>query len=185
MNALALIDKYYADQPELRHILVAHSRQVAERALRIARAHTEWDIDYGFLEEAALLHDIGIVFCDAPGIHCTGQHRYIEHGYLGADLLQQEGLPRHAEVAQRHTGTGISKKQIRQRQLPLPPRDYTPRTLEEEIICYADKFYSKTHIGEEIPLAKVRRKLSKFGRRSVRIFDGWRRRFEPDLPGCF
>ena len=38
IDYLALIDKYYAGQPELRHILVTHSRQVADRALAIIDA---------------------------------------------------------------------------------------------------------------------------------------------------
>ena len=33
IDYIALIDKYYAGQPELRHVLVTHSRQVADRAL--------------------------------------------------------------------------------------------------------------------------------------------------------
>ena len=91
---LALIDKYYADSPELRHVLLTHSRQVADRALRIVDAHPEWVrdglVDRQFIEEAAMLHDIGIIFCDAPKIHCVGPHKYIEHGYLGAELLRRE-----------------------------------------------------------------------------------------------
>ena len=108
MDYIKLIDKYYADAPELRHILVTHSRQVADRALQIIDAHPEWTeqglVDRQFVEEAAMLHDIGIIFCNAPKIYCNGSHKYIEHGYLGAELLRQEGLPKHALVAERHTG---------------------------------------------------------------------------------
>lgn len=66
MDYIKLIDKYYADAPELRHILVTHSRQVADRALQIIDAHPEWTeqglVDRQFVEEAAMLHDIGIIF---------------------------------------------------------------------------------------------------------------------------
>ncbi|MCI7575857.1 MAG: HDIG domain-containing protein [Bacteroidales bacterium] len=181
MNAIELIDKYYASEPELKELLLAHSQQVASRALSIAKQQTSAKLDLAFIEEAALLHDIGIIYCNAPGIHCHGTHQYIEHGYLGAQLLKKEGFPRHAEVARRHTGTGITMKQIIQRHLPIPPGDYLPRTMEEQIICYADKFYSKTHIGEETPLPIVRKKLEKFGKRSVHQFDKWQKRFEPEL----
>ena len=152
MDYNAIIDKYYGNVPELRHILVTHSRQVADRALRIIDKHPEWDVDRQFVEEAAMLHDIGIIFCDAPKIHCHGSHKYIEHGYLGAELLRQEGLPKHALVAERHTGTGITIEQIVREELPIPERDYCPQSLEEKIICYADKFYSKSHLGEEVDI---------------------------------
>ena len=97
VDYLALIDKYYADSPELRHILLTHSRQVADRALEIVARHQEWVesgvVDPQFVEEAAMLHDIGIIYCNAPKIYCMGSHHYIEHGYLGAELLRREGLP--------------------------------------------------------------------------------------------
>lgn len=36
MNALALIDKYYPVENELKHILLVHSRSVADKALQVA-----------------------------------------------------------------------------------------------------------------------------------------------------
>ncbi|MCQ2347109.1 MAG: HD domain-containing protein [Paludibacteraceae bacterium] len=164
-----LIDKYYADNEELRHILCAHSRQVADRALRIIDAHPEWEkqVDRRFVEEAAMLHDIGIFHCDAPNIHCHGTHAYIEHGFLGAELLRAEGLPKHALVAERHTGTGVTLDQVIREDLPIPAQDYCPISLEEKIICYADKFYSKGHIGEEVALSKIRHNIWKYGHDAI------------------
>ena len=181
MNPLELIDKYYKDSPELRHILLTHSQQVATRALQIVDCHPELKADRQFVEEAAMLHDIGIIFCDAPKIYCFGDHKYIEHGYLGAELLRREGLPRHAGVAERHTGSGITLEQVIREELPLPERDYCPQTLEEEIICYADKFYSKSHLGEETPYQKVRYNIWRYGHEAVQRFDNWQKRFEPEL----
>lgn len=179
----ALLTKYCAGNAELLHILLTHSRQVADRALSILEAHPEWiksgEIDPVFIEEAAMLHDIGVVLCDAPRIHCMGKHAYIEHGYLGAEILRQEGLPKHAAVAERHTGTGISYEQIIREQLPIPLQDYTPRTLEERLICYADKFYSKTKLGEDKPMSKIRQHMWKYGSDSVRRFDELQILFEP------
>lgn len=167
IDYIALIDKYYASSPELRDILVAHSTQVKDRALQIVDRHPDWvesgKVDREFIEEAAMLHDIGIIYCDAPRIHCTGPHQYIEHGYLGAELLRNEGLPKHALVAERHTGTGITAKKVVRNALPIPVQDYCPRSLEEKIICYADKFYSKGHIGEEVNIQKIRGQLRKHG----------------------
>ena len=181
----AIISKYCAGNPELLQILLAHSRQVADRALAILRSHPEWEeqglVDPVFVEEAAMLHDIGVVLCDAPKIHCVGTHAYIEHGYLGAEILRKEGLPKHADVAERHTGTGITMEQIMREQLPIPLQDYTPRTLEERLICYADKFYSKTRLGEDKPMAKIRQHLWKYGSDTVFRFDEMQQFFEPTV----
>ena len=180
-----IITKYCAGNTELQDILLTHSRQVADRALAILRLHPEWVeqglVDPVFVEEAAMLHDIGVVLCDAPKIHCVGTHAYIEHGYLGAKILRKEGLLKHADVAERHTGTGITMEQIMREQLPSPLQDYTPRTLEERLICYADKFYSKTRLGEDKPMAKIRQHLWKYGSDTVFRFDEMQQFFEPTV----
>jgi uncharacterized protein len=171
LDYTAIIDKYYATQPQLREILIAHSQQVADKALTIVDQHPEWIeqglINRDFIEEAAMLHDIGIFLCQAESIHCHGEHKYIEHGYLGAEILRQEGLPKHALVAERHTGTGITMEQVEWEKIPIPLNDYCPISLEEKIVCYADKFYSKTHIGEEKTPDKIKHQLWKQGQDSV------------------
>ena len=90
-----------------------------------------------------MLHDIGIGLCEAPQLHCSGTEPYLAHGVLGRQLLEKEGLGLHALVCERHTGAGITAEEIREGGLPLPVRDYLPVSLEEKIICVADKFYSK------------------------------------------
>lgn len=167
MDCIELIDKYYANSPELRHILVTHSEQVRNRALLIIDAHPNWQVDRDFVAEAAMLHDIGIIHCHAPKIFCVGPHHYIEHGYLGAEMLRAEGLPRHALVAERHTGSGITMEQVIREDLPIPVQDYLPVSLEERIICYADKFYSKSHLGEEVALSKIRQNIWKYGHDAI------------------
>ena len=143
MNSLDIIEKYYKKGTPLYDILLSHSVSVSNKALKLAR-QSGLDIDLQFVQEAAMLHDIGIFLTDAPSIQCFGKHSYVEHGYLGAELLRSEGLPRHALVCERHTGTGISLEEIIERNLPLPHRDMVPVSLEEQLICYADIFYSKT-----------------------------------------
>lgn len=177
MNPLDIIDRYYAHSPELRHILLTHSIQVRDRALLIADRHPELSIDLQFVSEAAMLHDIGIIFCQAPKIFCFGEHHYIEHGYLGAELLRKEGYPRHARVAERHTGSGITVEQIIREELPLPEQDFCPQTVEEKLICYADKFFSKSHIGEEVDYEKVRRSIWRYGHDAILRFDEMEKMF--------
>lgn len=178
MNPIDIIDKYYNEQKELRNILVTHSEQVANRALKIIDNKPQLGIDRNFIYEAAMLHDIGIFLCDAPNIFCFGTHHYIEHGYLGAEILRKEGLPQHALIAERHTGTGITMEQIEMEDLPIPVGNYVPVSIEEELICYADKFYSKSHINEELSLSTVRSNLWRYGFESVQRFDNWHKKFE-------
>ena len=157
---------------------MVHSRQVADRSLAIVDAHPELHLDRRFVEEAAMLHDIGIRWCSAPGICCHGTEPYICHGMIGADLLRREGLPRHALVCERHTGTGISREQIDKQHLPLPPdRTYEPQTMEEQLICYADKFFSKSHLDRVLTVEQTAASLSRFGEAGVERFLGWARLF--------
>lgn len=178
MNPHELIHRYYADNPELEQILLKHSEDVAQRALRIVDAHPEFHVDRHFLFEAAMLHDIGILYVDAPSIFCYGTEPYICHGILGAELLRKEGLPAHARVAERHTGTGLTQEEILRQSLPLPARDFLPETLEERIVCYADKFYSKSHLEIEKTPEQVMRSLQKFGLECVDKFWAWMIEFE-------
>ncbi len=173
MNPIEIIDKYYPEGGELRNILLTHSRSVARKALAIADAHPELPLDRKFVEEAAMLHDIGIFRTAASGIHCEGTFPYICHGYLGADLLRAEGFPRHALVCERHTGAGLSLKEIIAQQLPVPHRDMLPVSLEEQLICFADKFFSKTRLEEEKTLEKARKSVAKHGEEGLARFDKW------------
>ena len=173
-----IIDKYYKEDDELKRMLVEHSRDVARKALAIAGAHPELNLDRQFVEEAAMLHDIGIAWTNAPGIHCHGDAHYICHGVIGARLLREEGYPRHALVCERHTGTGLTREQIERQNLPLPHEDFTPQTMEEKVICYADKFFSKSHLGHCRTVEETARSLEKFGNDGVALFLRWAAMFE-------
>ena len=70
---------------------------------------------------------------------CIRDSPYIAHGYLGAEILRAEGFPQHALVCERHTGAGLSLHEIIDRQLPIPHREMLPVTMEEQLICFADK----------------------------------------------
>ena len=176
----AIIDKYYQDNEPLRQILLTHSRSVADMALDVARRHPELSVDEDFLFEAAMLHDIGVFQTNAPGIQCFGSEPYIRHGWLGGQLLRQEGLPRHARVAERHTGTGLTREAIIRQSLPLPLEDFSPETTEEQIICYADKFFSKSHLERVRTPEQVLQSLEKFGSESVERMKTWLQRFSTE-----
>jgi len=177
-----LLKKYFKNSSAL-EIILKHGRLVADKSLKIAVALAE-QVDLKFVEEAALLHDIGVSRVYAPSVHCFGNKPYICHGIEGRKILEAEGLSRHALVCERHIGVGLTSEEIRLQNLPLPPRDMVPLSLEEEIICFADLFYSKH--PESLTVMKsreeIRASLQKFGERKIAIFDGWYSRFSSPMP---
>lgn len=171
LNFLEIIEQFYGRDTDAARLLIKHSRQVADLAMEIARRKPQLEIDTQFAYEAAMLHDIGIFRTHAPEIFCLGTEPYIKHGILGRELLDGMGLPRHALVCERHTGAGISAIDIREQQLPLPPRDMLPISIEEKLVCYADKFYSKSHPDRTTTYEQARTKLQKYGTATVARFD--------------
>ena len=99
------------------------------------------------------------------------------HSLLGADILRNEGLEKHALVCERHTGAGISAKEIEQQNLPLPHKDVIPISIEEKIVAYADKFFSKTSPDKRKSLAEARASLERFGEATLNRFDSWTEMF--------
>jgi len=156
-------------------VIACHGRVVADLALNICHHLNLTEQDCSFVEEAALLHDIGVCRINAPKLGLHGEHPYIMHGIIGRDILENEGLPLHALVCERHIGVGLTVADIISRQLPLPQRDMLPLSLPEQIICFADLFYSKS--PGKITLQKspeqVRIKLAAFGEDKVQTFDRW------------
>ena len=139
--------------------------------MQLAQKHPELSLDTDFVYEAAMLHDIGVFLTHAPEIYCTGDQPYICHGILGADLLRTEGYPRHALVCERHTGAGLTVDNIIAQNLPLPHRDMCPVSLEEKLVCFADKFYSKSNPDREKPMDKIRKGIARYGQDSLQRFD--------------
>lgn len=175
LDCLSIIERYYTPGNEDYRVLVHHSRHVADLAVtlsqRLIDRHVPIDIE--FVEEAAMLHDIGMCRTDAPGIYCHGTEPYILHGILGRRMLDSMGLYRHGRVCERHTGAGITAAEIVSQHLPIvPPRDLLPESLEEKVICYADKFFSKSHL-DDAPrsIERTRQSLAKFGGDTLARFD--------------
>lgn len=179
MDPLKIIEKYYSPGSTAYHCLVEHSSMVAEKARKIAQRVSHLGLNLEFVHEAAMLHDIGILFTSEPNIGCCGAKPYISHGYLGRELLEREGLPDHGRVCERHVGVGLTRKEIEEKRLPVPARDMIPVTIEEQIICYADKFFSKDpeFLLREKPLDKVRDGIAKYGGGKLKQFDAWIRVF--------
>lgn len=175
----SIIEQIYAPGT-CRDILVSHSGAVADMALGI-NERLGLGLEQEQVKAAAMLHDIGIAMTDAPGIDCHGAQPYICHGVLGADLLRLMGAPEWAaRVAERHTGAGLTPDDIDAQRLPLPTdRILTPQTLLERLICYADKFYSKSpgHLTEAKPFEMVRDSMARFGEATLARFDALENEF--------
>lgn len=88
------------------------------------------------VETAAVLHDIG-----------RSKTHNLDHGLLGGEMLGERGLPENLRRAvERHVGAGIGKEEASK--LGLGNRDLIPETIEEKIVCYADKLVDG---AEEVP----------------------------------
>ncbi len=181
LEALVWTDQLLARYLEGRslEIVLEHSRLVARLALDVCTHLGLSGLDRIFIEEAALLHDIGVCRVNAPELGLYGEHPYIVHGVLGRAILEEEGYPLHALVCERHIGVGLTESDIIRQKLPLPLRDMCPVSLPEQIICYADLFYSKNpaKIAQKKSPEQVRKKLLAFGKDKVQIFDSWSRSF--------
>lgn len=90
-------------------------------------------VDRGVVAQGALLHDVG-----------RSVTQDVRHASVGAGLLRADGLGSWDErvvlCVERHTGAGIDAQEAEA--LGLPVKDYTPRSLEERIVCHADNLHS-------------------------------------------
>ena len=169
-DILDLIDKYYDKYPQAKDILIKHSKLVAKEALRIAKKLKLSSSQKEFIYNASLLHDIGIVMVDAIDIGCFGQYPYVMHGYLGGQILKKEGFPdKYIKVCERHIGMGLSKEDINKDNLDLPLRDMIPQSIEEKIICFADKFFTKSK-NKKASIEDIENNLKKYGEDKLERF---------------
>jgi len=178
-DVTSLLDKYFSGASL--QIIRTHGQLVAGLALEICERLGLPEEQRRFIEEASVVHDIGACQVSAPEIGLNGVHPYILHGVLGREILEREGFELHALVCERHIGVGLTVADIVGQSLPLPHRDMTPQSLPEEIICFADLFFSKRpeKMTKRKDVASVRQGLKKFGEQKVQIFDKWCRTFLP------
>jgi uncharacterized protein (TIGR00295 family) len=123
-QALALHEKYGSNDR-----IIRHCRACADISGQLARKAVEegHQLEERAAVAGALLHDIG-----------RTQTQLVSHGYVGAGILEREGVdPIVVEIVRRHVGAGISPEEAAS--LEFPPGDYIPSTLEQKIVCFADK----------------------------------------------
>ena len=107
-------------------------------------------IDEHLVVIGGLLHDIGTYFLlkqdgsDGEPLKFDGPH-YVQHGLKGYEYLLNEGVDESiAQFARNHTGVGLTRETEESQGLPLPPADYVPMNLEQEVVIVADKYNSKS-----------------------------------------
>jgi uncharacterized protein len=109
--------------------VINHCLAVTALALEIgkkiqARGH---NVDLALVEAGALLHDLG-----------RSKTHGVEHGLVGGQIAQSIGLPESVvHIIQRHVGAGITAEEADW--LEFPQGNYVPTSIEEKIVCYADK----------------------------------------------
>ena len=180
MNPIDIIAEFYHPDSITYKILIQHGKQVADKAVNAARRVPQFNPDLNFIREAAMLHDIGIFLTDTPELGCTGEHPYVCHGYLGGEILESKGFPKHALVCERHVGVGITIEDIKHHKLPLPERDMVPVSIEEQAICFADKFFTKSNnlLANETSVKDIMIGLERYGAEKVIRFQSWISLFE-------
>lgn len=182
-DVIELIQKYYPESHLVYKIYFNHCVNVTQLALLLIDRNPKLNINRDIVISGGMLHDIGIFTTNAPEIRCFGDLPYVAHTYKGREILEKEGFADIAEICERHIGVGLSKQDIIDGNLPLPHRDMLPITIEEKLICYADKFYSKSnkHLFSPKPMEKVKIKIKKYGDYKYDRFKEFRKIFGADF----
>ncbi|MDY7088858.1 MAG: HDIG domain-containing protein [Actinomycetota bacterium] len=161
-DEIRALHERFAPSPESFDLVWTHCRIVRDLAVALPAPGADPDL----VRAGALLHDIG-VYRLRPG------EAYIRHGVLGEELLRSLDLPEPlARVCSHHTGVGITRDDVRDQGLPLPPGDYLDETPSETVIMYADKFHSKSHPPRFLTAESYATSVSRFGPAKVARFTG-------------
>jgi uncharacterized protein len=112
--------------------VITHCQAVTSLALELAEEFKakNYPVNLELIEAGALLHDLG-----------RSKTHSVNHAIEGMKLAQTENLPEPVIcIIKRHVGAGITAEEANQ--LNWPEDNYIPQTLEEKIVCYADKCIS-------------------------------------------
>lgn len=170
-----VIHTYIPPESFVYRVYLPHVSLVTAKSVKIAKKLGLSREQLRFIEEAAMLHDIGIISVRKYSLSAEDHLPYICHASAGREILEREGLPQHALVAERHIGLGLSKSEIIEHKYPLPHRDMLPESIEEKIICWADLFFGKKpeKLWLESSLDDVKKKVARYGERQEREFQEW------------
>ncbi|MDD3006531.1 MAG: HD domain-containing protein [Candidatus Pacebacteria bacterium] len=169
-----ILEKHSSSR-EVFEIVLRHSLEVLSKSIEIVNKKKLYDrIDFDLIISGSILHDIG-TFEFLENNSSNGE--YIRHGVIGAEILRKEGLQKEALIAERHTGAGLTSEEIIANGWALPHEDFLPVSLEEKIICYSDKFSSKTP-GKKDTIESVEKEFERYGQSSLKRFLELKQMFE-------
>ena len=130
-QAIELLRKNHCPPQVIRHCVA-----VADLAVETAGELEEkgYKIDVSLVEAGALLHDLG-----------RSKTHTVDHSLVGAQIAQSIGLTEPViNIIKRHVGAGITAQEAAK--FGWPKDVYSPQTLEEKVVCYADKLIDKSKI---------------------------------------
>ncbi|WP_338054047.1 HD domain-containing protein [Streptomyces spiramenti] len=163
--------------------VLGHCGTVWEIAQLLLRDQTV-AVDEDLVRAGCLLHDIGVyrMYGTAGRLE---EANYVRHRPLGHDLLADAGFPtRLCRFCSCHTGVGLSRSDVVEQRLPVPPADHLAETREERLAMYADKFHSKSRPGALLTYREYAPVVGRFGADKVRRFAALAGEFGvPDLTG--
>ncbi len=131
--------------------VIAHCLTVTDYALDLAaKIETKgYNVNLDLVEAGGILHDLG---------RCKTNS--VEHGVVGANLALALDIKNEVvNIIKRHVGAGITEKEAEA--MGWPKDNYMPQTLEEKIVCYADK---RVDEGKVVPIDGEITKLQKVGK---------------------
>lgn len=115
----------------LPHNIINHVQAVTRKAIKMSHNIKILPINLKLVKIGALLHDIGRL----------KSHNF-DHSELGGEIIRNLGFSEKlARIAETHILGGLTREDAVE--LGLTPKDYMPRSIEEKIVCLADKY----HIG--------------------------------------
>ncbi|MHA1684603.1 MAG: HDIG domain-containing metalloprotein [Promethearchaeota archaeon] len=155
-----LLEVWGLNRNIIEHCKVVHGISM-DITKKLRESNPKIEVDERVIAAGALVHDIGRI--EAHGI---------EHGYLGGLLLARVNMDKRVvNCAKTHVLGGFTEEDIRSE---FPPAlkdeitgDLIPKTLEEKIICLADKHVIGT---KKVTLEKrFSRWFRKYGRTAFLI----------------
>jgi len=174
IDEMRALHKKYAPTPADFELIFTHSMIICEIVKQIIITK-KLSLQYDLIIAGSLLHDIG-TYKLLIDVKKFDTEKYITHSILGYNLLKQEGCAEEiCRFAKNHTGVGITKEEIIEKNLPLPPKDYFAKTTEEKLVMYADKFHSKT--PQFNSPQSVRDHIQKYGDEKIQKFNDLEKMF--------
>lgn len=107
-----------------------HSIAVSRKAVEIGMKIKRDKVNMELIEIGALLHDIG-----------RSKTHGFNHSLIGGQILKNKGYPKELVlICERHILGGLDADDAES--VGLPKKDFLPQTIEEKIVCLADKHFT-------------------------------------------